>query len=148
MYFSILTNSSTIEDNTSGTNWICKEKRRGRMKRNPLLPFVAIAAIAVVAMVILSFQGYNKSKQMANGESQVESTSAEPKDIVQETCISCHGENLKGGVGPDLTKVGSRLSEEDIKGILINGKDGGMPAGLVSAEEAGELARWLAETYK
>lgn len=118
------------------------------MKRNPLIPFLFIAVVAVFAMIILSFQGHNKAEQIANGDKGTETANVKPEDIVQQTCISCHGENLKGGVGPDLTKVGSRYSADEIKGILMNGKGGGMPAGLVPAEQAGEVAKWLAETHK
>ncbi len=120
------------------------------MKRNPLVPFAVIAIIAVLAMVILSFQGHNKGAELANGENQMKNAvaDAKPEEIVKQTCISCHGENLEGAVGPDLTKIGSRYSAKEIQDILLNGKNGGMPAGLVPADQAEDIAKWLAETYK
>lgn len=118
------------------------------MRRNPLLPFLFIAIVAIVAMVILSFQGNNKATELANSSKLSEEVASNPEDIVMQTCVSCHGENLKGSMGPDLTKVGSKYSTEEIKDILLNGKGTAMPAGLVTAEQANEVAKWLAETHK
>lgn len=61
----------------------------------------------------------------------------------KNNCASCHGNNLEGIAGPDLTKVGSRYSKEQIIGIIQNGK-GIMPKNLVTGEEAENLAAWLA----
>lgn len=63
--------------------------------------------------------------------------------IFQGKCISCHGQNLEGGVGPDLTKVGSKYkSADEIKTIIVKGRNG-MPGGLVSEADAKVLADWL-----
>lgn len=62
----------------------------------------------------------------------------------QNKCLSCHGENLEGGVGPKLSDVGSRLSKEDIENVIANGK-GQMPAGILQGEEASQVAAWLSE---
>jgi quinoprotein glucose dehydrogenase len=43
------------------------------------------------------------------------------------TCQSCHGENMKGGVGPNLVNAGQRVDFEEFKKILANGR-GSMPA--------------------
>lgn len=61
----------------------------------------------------------------------------------EQQCLSCHGENLQGKVGPGLSNVGARLSKDQILSILKNGK-GQMPANLVEGEEAENLASWLA----
>lgn len=62
----------------------------------------------------------------------------------EQNCLMCHGQNLEGGNGPQLNDVGARYSEEGILEILENGKGAGMPGGLVSEEEAKNLAAWLA----
>lgn len=62
--------------------------------------------------------------------------------IYQKNCISCHGNQYQGGVGPQLTGISSKYEKADIENILINGK-GAMPGGLVSAEEASAMAEWL-----
>jgi cytochrome c551 len=64
--------------------------------------------------------------------------------IFSQHCASCHGDNLQGQVGPNLQKVGSKYSKDQILGILKNGKQGGMPAGLVSGSDADAIATWLA----
>jgi cytochrome c551 len=66
---------------------------------------------------------------------------------VLQSCTTCHGQDLRGGSGPgpSLEKVGSKLSKDDIKNILKNGR-GSMPPGLVSDEKELEaLATYLAE---
>jgi cytochrome c551 len=64
---------------------------------------------------------------------------------VLQSCTGCHGQDLKGGRAPALDKIGSKLSKDDIKNILQNGR-GGMPPGLVSDEKELEaLATYLAE---
>jgi cytochrome c551 len=63
--------------------------------------------------------------------------------IFDQKCSGCHGGDLTGGMGPNLTKVGSRYSKDDILGILKNGK-GQMPANVVSGDDANQVAEWLA----
>lgn len=74
-------------------------------------------------------------------------TSAEPDAaaLAEQKCMGCHGKNLEGSSAPALTKVGAEKSEEEIHDILMNGTKGGMPSGLVSEEEADQLAKWLSE---
>lgn len=64
--------------------------------------------------------------------------------IYDQKCSSCHGADMKGQVGPNLTKIGSKYSQAEISDILKNGKSGGMPAGLVSGDDATKVAEWLA----
>ncbi|MFF5995269.1 cytochrome c551 [Lysinibacillus sp. KU-BSD001] len=67
------------------------------------------------------------------------------EEVAQQRCATCHGGNLQGmGTTPALNDVGSRLSEEEILNIIVNGQEGGMPGGLVQGEEAEALAAWLA----
>jgi cytochrome c550 len=46
-------------------------------------------------------------------------------------------------MGPALKGVGDRLSKDEIKETITNGR-GNMPAGLVKPEEADAMADWLA----
>ncbi|MFX3623801.1 MAG: cytochrome c550 [Ectobacillus sp.] len=117
------------------------------MKRNPLIPFALIAVLGIGLMFLLSFQGLNKGKELAEAKKNGGKTTqaaAKPEDIVKQSCVSCHGEQLQGGVGPSLQKVGSKLSKDDIQNIIVNGK-GNMPAGLVPADQAAKVADWLAK---
>lgn len=78
----------------------------------------------------------------ADGDATVDAGAAE--EVYKKSCASCHGGDLSGGVGPDLTAVGSELSADEIEDIINNGL-GSMPGGLVSADDSTLLADWLAE---
>ncbi|MGM8212564.1 cytochrome c551 [Virgibacillus sp. W0430] len=69
---------------------------------------------------------------------------AAAEDVYKSSCASCHGADLSGGAGPDLTNVGSDHSADDIANIIENGQ-GNMPGGLVSGDDVDLLANWLAE---
>jgi cytochrome c551 len=64
--------------------------------------------------------------------------------IVSQKCFSCHGDNLKGAMGPNLQKIGSKYSKDEILGILKNGK-GSMPPNVISGSDADKVATWLSE---
>ena len=119
------------------------------MKRNPIMPFVVIMVVGVLAMFLFSFKGIGDSKQLAleleNGgkEEPTEQVEASgPEGIYSQNCLSCHGDQYQGGVGPAITGVADRLSKEEVEDILINGKNA-MPPGLVPADKAGEMTEWL-----
>jgi cytochrome c550 len=38
--------------------------------------------------------------------------------------------------------VGERLSNEELEDVVVNGRNA-MPSGLVSPEQAGDMAEWL-----
>lgn len=68
-------------------------------------------------------------------------------DLLNRTCISCHGSNLEGGVGPPLNNLGQRFTEDEVVHIIENGK-GYMPGGLLSQEQARDVAKYLlSESY-
>lgn len=72
----------------------------------------------------------------------VDTASAEK--VYESNCASCHGADLSGANGPDLTKVGSKLSSDDIADIIENGQ-GSMPPGMAEGDDVQLLASWLAE---
>lgn len=121
------------------------------MKRNAVMPYAIIAIVGIVLVIVISVAGSNQraaiekkanseqTEQKAEGE-----TSEAPEDIFANSCASCHGNDLSGGFGPDLRKVGNELSEKEIHTIIMKGK-GDMPAGIVNEGQADALAGWLAE---
>lgn len=124
------------------------------MKKNPVIPFALIALIGIILVIVISFVGLNQQKAIEDeekgGEKQDQKaeggTTDDPAAIFQNNCISCHGADLTGGVGPDLTEVGSRYSKDEIKEIIINGKGEMMPAGLIPDKKKVEaLAKWLSK---
>ena len=69
---------------------------------------------------------------------------AAAEEAFQSSCASCHGADLSGGAGPDLTKVGADHSAEDIAKIINEGQ-GSMPAGMATGDDVELIANWLAE---
>jgi cytochrome c551 len=63
--------------------------------------------------------------------------------VYSQKCSSCHGGDLKGGMGPDLTAVGASKSKDEIAAIIKDGTDGGMPAGLIEGDDLDKVADWL-----
>src|SRR5690625_1415724 len=70
-------------------------------------------------------------------------TSEAAEELYAESCASCHGDDLSGQVGPALGAEGADLSADEIVEIIENGQ-GSMPAGLLSGDDAQEVADWLA----
>lgn len=118
------------------------------MKRNPIIPFLLIMVLGVFAMFLMSFKGIGDMKEIASekggGEEQTEETAAAPEELYQQKgCVACHGGDYQGvGSNPALIGVGDRLSHDEITDILVNGK-GTMPQGLLTEEQAPEMAEWL-----
>lgn len=67
------------------------------------------------------------------------------EEIFKKNCASCHGADLAGGMGPDLTKVGADHTADEIKDIIENGTGQMPPQKQVSGEDRDTLANWLAE---
>ncbi|WP_042223434.1 cytochrome c550 [Oceanobacillus manasiensis] len=129
------------------------------MRKNPVIPYALIALLGILAVIVISIIGIDQREQIqqaeegeqteeggesSEGESGEGETSDDPEAIFESNCASCHGADLSGGAGPDLTQVGSRLSEDEIQDIIINGQ-GSMPPGMATDQEAEVLASWLAE---
>ncbi|MFD2630850.1 cytochrome c550 [Oceanobacillus kapialis] len=131
------------------------------MRKNPVIPYALIALFGILAVVVISIIGLDQREEIQQAEEQGEQsqegggessegesaeggTTEDPEAIFESNCASCHGADLSGGAGPNLTQVGSRLSEDEIQNIIINGQ-GSMPAGMATEQEAEVLAAWLAE---
>ncbi len=72
----------------------------------------------------------------------VDATAAEAK--YNQACAACHGNDLSGGMGPGLQKVGSKLSQDEILAVITKGK-GSMPPKLLQGADAELVAAWLAD---
>lgn len=100
--------------------------------------------LSVTSMLFLAACGGDSSEPEAPTDSG-ETATVDAEAIANQKCISCHGTNLEGqGNFPALNDVGSRLSEEEILTVILEGR-GAMPGGLLQGEEAEAVAAWLAE---
>ena len=91
--------------------------------------------------------GDDEEVTMTDDEAGGEVTQATDAEQLLEkgTCITCHGGNLEGaGSFPSLNDVGSRLSEEEILNVILNGQ-GNMPGKLLEGTEAEVVAEWLSQ---
>lgn len=120
------------------------------MKRNPVMPYALIAVLGITLMIVISFVGLNQMDQVKgdgegkDGEKSEEQATTDPEKIYEQNCLSCHGSDLSGQVGPSLQKVGSKLSKDDIANIIKNGK-GSMPPQQLGNEQVSAIATWLSE---
>lgn len=96
-----------------------------------------------VSLALAACGGGRDNAGNNNGNNGGGDTAASAEQIFKQNCASCHGQDLSGGVGPNLQKVGSKYSKEQIKEIIVNGR-GAMPAGIIKGEDADKVAEWLA----
>ncbi len=94
------------------------------------------------AALALGMGACGKSEDKSSSRNQTASGGGET--IFQQSCASCHGNNLEGKVGPALTNVGKKYSQDEITAIIEKGR-GSMPPGLIEGEDAEKVASWLAE---
>ena len=66
------------------------------------------------------------------------------EEYYEKSCLACHGNDLTGVAGPDISSIGSNLSAEEIESIIIDGL-GAMPSGTLPEDEARVVAEWLSE---
>jgi cytochrome c551 len=71
-------------------------------------------------------------------------STADAESIYKQNCMSCHGNNMEGAIGPSLQKVGGKYNKDQIVAILTDGR-GVMPSfkNKLSSNEIISLADWL-----
>jgi cytochrome c551 len=106
-----------------------------------------LLAVLFAAILVLGACGGKKTEEnnTNNGTTGGNAAAVDAEQVVNTSCITCHGKNLEGaGNAPSIADVGSRLSAEEIHDVIIKGRPG-MPGGLIKGEEADAVAKWLAE---
>jgi len=107
--------------------------------------FFAACAFAVILMFTLP--GKEQVAEQNNPTMpEVQMDAAKAEATVKAQCISCHGDQLQGGVGPSLDKAGSEHDAEEIFSIVSKGR-GQMPSfkDKLAPEEIASIAMWLSE---
>lgn len=106
--------------------------------------FFAACAIALVLMFTLPGKEIAEEEKPTMPVVTLDAGAAET--LVKANCISCHGDQLQGSVGPNLQNIGATLSAEQIYNIVSKGS-GMMPAfkDQLKDEEIANVALWLSE---
>lgn len=106
------------------------------------------SAIAIGLMVVAALTacgGGSKSDQGAKPPQASDGGgTVNAEAIYKSNCVTCHGADLTGGVGPSLQKIGAKLSKDQIAAKIANG-GAGMPAfkNTLEDNEIAALADWL-----
>ncbi|MDQ0196401.1 c-type cytochrome [Paenibacillus wynnii] len=108
--------------------------------------FFAACAFAVILMFTLP--GKEQVAEENNPTMpvvQLDAAKAEAT-LQKAQCITCHGDQLQGGVGPSLQNIGSEHDAEEIFSIVAKGS-GQMPSfkEKLAPEEIANIAMWLSE---
>ncbi|MDQ0299734.1 cytochrome c550 [Salibacterium salarium] len=112
------------------------------MKGKPLIPFFLIAVVGLLLTLGLSIVGVNQQADDESGDTEEQDPVEYGEEVVMESCVSCHGDNLEGASGPAIVDAGDDHSAEEIADIAQNGI-GDMPSGQANAEEAQAIAEYL-----
>ena len=110
--------------------------------------FFGACAFGPIMLMVSAGQDKPGKEQEAKGPSMPAVTldKAAAEAIYTKSCVSCHGNQLEGKLGPNLQKVGTKMSQEQIYKLVLNGK-GAMPAfkSSLKEEEVANIAQWLAQ---
>ena len=86
----------------------------------------------------------NKASDSGSTSGETTADAGNEAKLYEQKCANCHGGDLSGGVGPDISTVGSKMSKEEIETIIVDGLNT-MPKGLLTGDDASQVAAWLAE---
>ena len=124
------------------------------MSKRPFVLFGLFAALCLIALPILA-SGHDKSPN--SGAVQVASRDTDARDLFESKCGACHtfqAAGTDGQVGPDLDALlvtGGINSDQQFEGIYTRvlsavecGRNGRMPKGILEAENAEEVATFVA----
>ena len=119
---------------------------RGLVMKKKLLTLL-LGTSLVMGLAACGGGNDDTSKEKDNGAGTETASAGEGQKIYDQKCSSCHGGDLKGAVGPNLTKVGATYSKDEIADIIKNGKTGdkgAMPPGMATGDDVDKVAEWLA----
>jgi mono/diheme cytochrome c family protein len=110
---------------------------------------------AVLVTLLVTVHSLNDDE--SQNEREQEYTAVEIDEtrikVLSRSCMSCHGVDLRGipGDGPSLRNIGLRYTKEEIREILVDGRNNGrMPKGLLEGGQAQEgdlemMVEWLSQ---
>jgi hypothetical protein len=129
-------NVSPILEDVSAKNEITTPKKSPKVTSGPLI----IATPQPTDLPIATDEPSPTAPVIVSSD-----PSLDAEKLYKANCISCHGNLLEGGRGPNLTRVGSSMNESEILSQILEG-GGGMPSfeKRLNGKEIEILAAWLA----
>mgnify|MGYP001165982597 CR=1 FL=1 len=108
---------------------------------------VAAACLFGIGLLVFALPDKEKSAEPAESFAvpDVAVDAAAAEQIYKSNCLSCHGDQLQGRVGPELDAIGTAMTQEEIYKKIANG-GGGMPKfkDKLTEEELTQITLWLA----
>jgi mono/diheme cytochrome c family protein len=115
------------------------------MKKTYMVTGFNIVLAVCLVFLLFVYEGPKKSQPgSAKGTETASVSAGNAEDLVEKSCITCHGDQLQGGAGPALSKIGANYNQSEIENIIKNGKNG-MPGGIISGDDVAVVAKWLSE---
>lgn len=119
------------------------------MNKNPVVPYLLIFALGIGLIFFMSLYGLDQKKEIAGPDEEEAATEEnantgefDAEAVAQQKCVSCHGDNLSGGMGPALN--GQAFPAEEMHDAIKDGVPGtAMPAGLVPDENIDEMVEYI-----
>lgn len=130
--------------------WLDRGPERRIYKRPIASAMMLLAVISIFYLTWESVMSHNWKEIAQQGEiSKVNIDKSDPgyKIYSKQTCVQCHGENLQGGAGPNLTKL--NVPVKTIETVARKGK-GSMPPNQFkgSDKELKTLAEFIHKLQK
>src|SRR5699024_1808236 len=95
-----------------------------------------VVGMFFMAMMLAACGGGNDGNNGNNG-----GDSEEAEQLYEQSCASCHGDDLEGESGPDLDNIGADMSNNKSREQIDNvSDDSDRPAGVSEGDDADEVA--------
>ena len=107
--------------------------------RSPAKPFALLLLVSAVVFGLAQWHPFSPSAPDAAGRPTGDATRGAA--IFAASCSGCHGADASGGVGPALRDSG--LTAAEVEAVVASGR-GAMPAGIVSGQDAADVAAHVA----
>ena len=106
--------------------------------RSPAGPLALLAVVAGLTFGLAQWHPFSPSAPAGDAAA---GNAARGATLFAGSCAGCHGGDATGGVGPALR--GSGLTAAEVTAVIASGR-GTMPAGIVSGQDAADVAAHVA----
>ncbi|GIP35168.1 cytochrome c [Paenibacillus sp. J2TS4] len=103
-------------------------------------------AVILIAIAVAGCGSKAEPNGLEASGSTISKEEVAENTIYKSNCLSCHGAQLEGNMGPALSTIGAKKSKDEIVQIIEDGK--GRMSGFknrLKEEEIHSLAEWLAD---